>query len=398
MFAKWQEFVLPSSVIFLKLLIIERRSRDLRESEFGIKEEATSAISNKLQLAYGGGVYFNQASYFTFENAGRFYSPLEEEFNAASRSNRLNLDTQTSAYGYAQANWRITPQFSITPGIRLDRYGITQETLVSPRFSAKFQATSRIALTFATGIYRQPPSSFVLSLTPNNRNLKTQTATHFIGGIEWLVREDLRVRFEAYRKNYDNLIVQPLLSTQNFSFDGNYFNTGSGTAQGFEISVQKALTGFFSGQASYSFTRSRRRFTENGFEFPADFERPHQLTLIGISRFYGFSVAAKYRVASGLPYTSRTPIEIFPNSFVYLQRVAQASDINALRLSNFASLDVRVEKRFNFRRWSFAPYIDYFNITNHDSVVQPNYEFFQPTPQFLSENQRLPIFGLRIEF
>jgi hypothetical protein len=375
-----------------------QRSRDLRDSEVGIKEEATSALTKNLQIAFGGGIYFNQANYFTFENSSRFYSPLEEEFNAVPRSNRLSLATQTSAYGYAQATWRITPQFSITPGIRLDRYGVTRETVLSPRFSAKFQATSKIALTFATGIYRQPPGLFALSLTPNNRNLKTQTATHFIGGIEWLLREDLRIRFEGYQKNYNNLIVQPLLPTQNFSLNGNYFNTGSGTAKGFEISVQKALTGLFSGQASYSFVRSRRRFTENGFEFPSDFERPHQLTLIGISRFYGFSVAAKYRVASGLPYTRRTPIEIFPNLFVYLQRVAQASDINKLRLSNFASLDVRAEKRFNFRRWSFAPYIDYFNITNHNSVVQPNYEFYQPTPQFLSENQRLPIFGLRIEF
>ncbi len=375
-----------------------QRSRDLRDSQFGIKEEVTSAVSNKLQLAFGGGVMRDQADYFTLENSGAFYSPLEEEFNAAPRSNRLNLDPKTSAYGYAQATWRITPQFSVTPGIRLDRYGITRETLASPRFSAKFQATSKIALTFATGIYRQPPSLFVLSLTPNNRNLKTQTATHVIGGIEWLVREDLRVRVEAYQKNYDNLIVQPLLPTQNFALDGNHFNTGSGTARGFEISVLKALTGFFSGQASYSFLRSRRRLTENGFEFPSDFERPHQLTLIGITRFYGFSVAAKYRVASGLPDTRRTPIELFPNSSIFLQRIAQASDVNALRLSNFASLDVRAEKRFNFRRWSLAPYLDYFNITNYDSLVQPNYEFFQRSPEFLREDQRLPIFGLRIEF
>jgi len=122
------------------------------------------------------------------------------------------------------------------------------------------------------------------------------------------------------------------------------------------------------------------------------------LTLIGITRFYGFNVAAKYRVASGLPDTRRTPIEIFPNSFIFKQRIVSDQDINALRLPNFASLDVRAEKRFNFKRLSFAPYIDYFNITNHDSIVQPNYEFFDPSSQFLRENQRLPIFGLRIEF
>jgi outer membrane receptor protein involved in Fe transport len=394
----WATGAHNDGAFFLPFTNLLQRSRDLRDSQFGIKEEATSALAKNLQIAFGGGVYFDQANYYTFENSGNFFSPLEEEFNAAPRTNRLNLDTKTSAYAYAQATWRITPQFSVTPGIRLDRYGITRETLLSPRLSARFNATSKIAFTFATGIYRQPPSLFMLSLTPNNRNLKTQIATHFIGGIEWLLREDLRVRFEAYQKNYDDLVVQPLRPTLGFAANGNYFNSGSGTAKGFEISLQKALTGFFSGQASYSLTRSRRKFTENGIAFPSDFERPHQLTLIGITRFYGFSVAAKYRIASGLPYTRRTPVRVFPNSQFFIQRIAQESDINALRLPNFASLDVRAEKRFNFKRWSFAPYIDYFNITNHNSVVQPNYEFYRRTPQFLSENQRLPIFGLRIEF
>jgi len=252
-----------------------QRSRDLRDSQFGIKEEATSAVSPKLQIAFGGGVYFDQAKYFTFENSGRFFSPLEEEFNAVPRFNRLRLNTKTSAYGYAQATWRITPRFSVTPGIRFDRYGITQETLSSPRFAARFGATSKITLTFAAGIYRQPPGLYILSLTPNNRNLKTQTATHFIGGIEWLARENLRVRFEVYQKNYDDFIVQPLLPTANFALDGNYFNSGRGTAKGFEILVQKSLSGFFSGQASYAFIRSRHSFTPDGFEFPSDFARPH---------------------------------------------------------------------------------------------------------------------------
>ena len=375
-----------------------QRARDLRDSQVGIKREAISAVSRKVKLAFGGGIYFDQANYFTFENASRFYSPLEEEFNAATRENRLRIDTEASVYGYTQATWRVTPRLTVTPGIRFDSYGVTGESLASPRLAARFNATSKIAVTFAGGIYRQPPSLYVLSLTPENRELKTQTAAHIIGGVEWLFREDLRVRFEAYRKSYSDLIVEPLLQTQNFTLNGNHFNTGSGASKGFEISVQKALSGFLSGQASYGFVRSRRRFTADGIDFPSDFERPHQLTLIGMTRFFGVTVAAKYRVAAGLPYTRRTPFEIQPNSFLYLQRIASEQDINALRLPNFASLDVRVEKRFEFKRWSFAPYLDYFNVTNHDSVVQPNYEFHRRTPQFLHENQRLPIFGMRIEF
>lgn len=374
-----------------------QRSRDLRDSQIGFKQDLTSTLSPVFQVAAGGGVYFDQANYHTFENSGAFYSPLEEEYLAQPRQNRLNLSTRVSAYTYAQLNWNVTPKLSVTPGVRLDHYGLTGEDFASPRIGTRYGLTSKVAITFAAGLYRQPPGLFELSLTPGNRNLKTQTSTHVIGGVDWLARDDVRVRFELYRKSYEDLAVRPQRPTQTFLSDGNYYNTGSGTAQGFEISVQKALTGFFAGQASYGFVHSRR-FTANGVEYNSDLERPHQLTLIGITRFYGVSIAAKYRLASGLPYSARLPIPVFPVGFQYIQRMASEQDINRLRLPNFASLDLRAEKRFGFKRWSFSPYVDIFNVTNHDTIVQPNYEFYQPTPQFLRENKRLPIFGLRIEF
>lgn len=137
--------------------------------------------------------------------------------------------------------FRPTARLSITSSIRIDRYGLTDETLASPRLSARFGVSNKVALTFATGIYRQTPSLFVMSLTPNNRNLKSQQAFHIIGGIEWLVMEDLRIRAEFFRKKYDDLIIRPVLT--NF----NYTNTGKGEANGVEFSLQKALRGKWAG-------------------------------------------------------------------------------------------------------------------------------------------------------
>jgi hypothetical protein len=393
----WGTIAHNDGTFFLPFTEFLQRSRNLRDSQFGIKEDLTTSLSPKIDLAVGGGVYFDQANYHSFENTGRFFSPLEEEFNALPRKNRMVLGTTTSGYAYVQSTWRATTKLSITPGIRLDHFGLTGGTRFSPRLAARYALRSNLAVTFATGVFRQVPSLFVLSLTPSNRLLRAQRSMHVIAGIEWLARDDIRVRFEAYRKTYERLAEQPIFPTENFAVNGNYFNSGSGDATGVDVSVQKALTGFFSGQASYSFIHSRRRFFDAAPKFPSDFARPHQLTMIGITRFYGFSVAAKYRIASGLPYTRRVPIPI-PNSSSFVQRIEDLSDINSQRLPSFASLDLRAEKRFGFKRWSLAPYIDVFNITNHDSVVQPNYEFYDPNTQFLSENQRLPIFGFRIEF
>lgn len=375
-----------------------QRSRDLRDLRVGVKEDVTFVPRRgDVEVSVGGGLYADRANYYTFENTGRFYSPLEEESNAPSRENRLTLVNKMSGYAYAQAMFRPSKNVSLTPGVRLDHYGLTGETLASPRFGARFNAGENVALTFAAGIFRQPPSIFTMALAAANRDLKSQTATHVIGGLEWLVDANIRLRIEAFQKTYSDLAIQPVRLTQTSVADGRYFNTGRGNARGVEVSVQRSLSGHFSGQASYSYLRSRRSFDAGSPLVASDLHRPHQLILIGITQFRGFTIAAKYRVASGLPYTRRIAILPAPG-FSPIQRIASLTDVNALRLPNFASLDIRAEKRFSFKRWSFSPYLDYFNITNHDSVVQPNYEFFQPTPFFLSENRRLPIFGMRIEF
>jgi outer membrane receptor protein involved in Fe transport len=383
---------------FIPFTSVRQRSRDLRDSQFGFKEDVSFAAGDRLNVRFGGSIYADRVDYYTFEAANTFFSPLEEEFAAPRRENRFRPGRRTSGFVYVQGDIDVTNRLTVSPGVRVDRYAFGDRTVTSPRFAARFTAGGGVSMNFAAGVYYQPPGIFQLSLTPANANLRPARATHIIGGVDWLVRGDIRVRAEAYSKSYDDLVVQQIGPTPSFVADGRYFNTGSGSARGFEISARRALTGRFTGQASYGFVRSRRSLTEGGISFPSDLERPHQLTLIGIGRFYGFDLAAKYRLASGLPYTRRNSITVqgFPGTF--LQRVASAADINAVRLPNFASLDIRAERRFSFKRVSISPYIDIFNVTNHDTVVQPNYEFFRRTPQFLRENKRLPIFGFRFEF
>ncbi len=269
---------------------------------------------------------------------------------------------------------------------------MTNETLVSPRLSARFSVTKKIALNFATGLYRQAPGLFVMSLTPGNRNLKVQTAFHLVGGIEWLALEDLRVRAEVFQKKYDNLVIQPVLG--NF----NYTNAGSGSANGVEISLQKALSGHWAGQISYSFTNSKRRIIDGGFAFPSDEERPHQFTAIGITRIWGITLAGKYRVASGLPYDSRTAIRISTTPLIFLQRLVKIEDRNASRLPFYRDFDFRAEKKFDFKHWSIAPYLDLFNAFSLNYKSQVDYEFNRSSRQLIGEGVRIPIFGMRLEF
>lgn len=368
---------------------IVQRSRDLRESEFGIKEELTSSLGNKLQLAAGGALIFNRANYFSFERSGAGFSALEEQALAPDRSSRFVLPTRFSAYGYGQISWRPTDRFSVTPQIRIDRLGVTGETVASPRLSARYKLSEKLSLNFATGVYHQVPDLFTFTIS-SNRALQAQRATHLIGGVEWLASRDVRVRAEVFRKDYSRLAVRPFGSTNTF------VNTGEGTADGMEFSLQKSLSGRFSGQVSYSYVKSKRALCEGCFAYPADIERPHQLILLGITRVWGFTIGGKYRLASGLPYSERTPVTIAPGTF--LHRLARVDDINANRLGRYSVLDMRVERKFDFKRWSIAPFFDLFNVFASNEGTEVTYELTRRTPRIMNEGNRLPIIGLRLEF
>lgn len=381
---------------FLRLdRVTLQRQRDLRESQFGIKEELTTAFSPRLNLSAGGGLIVQQGSFYTYELSPAGLSAIGEEYRAPTRSYRLRLDSTAGGYAYAQLFWQAANRLSISPGLRLDRYGISGETVFSPRLGARLRLAPRLSLNMAAGVYRQPPANFLLALTPLNRRLRSQRSLHLIGGFEWQAREDLRVTVEAYQKNYDNLLVQPTRTSPR------YFNTGRGIVRGIEINAQKALSGRFAAQASYAYTFAERRLTPDGLDFPSEVARPHQLTLVGITRlnFFGrWLLASRMRVASGLAYSNLTAVQQTAPPRIFLFELPGPEDRNSLRLPKYFQLDLRAEKRFDFRRWSFSPYVDIFNLTKNENVVDVSYRTSSRTPGFQRERTLIPILGARVEF
>ena len=51
------------------------------------------------------------------------------------------------------------------------------------------------------------------------------------------------------------------------------------------------------------------------------------------------------------------------------------SQTNTLRLSNFSQLDLRLDKKWNFRRTTFDVFVDIQNLLNTVNPAPPNYTF-----------------------
>ncbi len=82
-----------------------------------------------------------------------------------------------------------------------------------------------------------------------------------------------------------------------------------------------------------------------------------------------WTAGAKFRLAGGLPYT---PYDLETSSQVSAwatrgRAFLNYDEVNSLRLSSFNQLDIRVDKRFYFNKWSFMLYLDIQNLYNFQS-------------------------------
>ncbi|MFZ1320523.1 MAG: TonB-dependent receptor, partial [Ignavibacteria bacterium] len=96
----------------------------------------------------------------------------------------------------------------------------------------------------------------------------------------------------------------------------------------------------------------------------------------------------KLRLAGGRPYT---PIN--PNDGTRL-----VSEYNTARLPDYSRLDVRVDKNWNFKKWTLVTYIDIQNILNKKNITAIDWNQYT---KLIEENESigiLPSIGINVMF
>ena len=95
----------------------------------------------------------------------------------------------------------------------------------------------------------------------------------------------------------------------------------------------------------------------------------------------------KFRYATGNPYT--------PYNFDGTQNVAEYL---TKRLSPTHSLDLRVDRRWNFDKWSLIAYIDIQNVYNHKNVNTVRWDYSKMQIRKQADIGILPSIGISLEF
>jgi len=276
----------------------------------------------------------------------------------------------------------------ISGGIRMDGsdFGNTASNplnQISPRISASYQLRPNLFVTANTGIYYQKPPYTVLGYRDNSGQLINQDTdvryiqnSQFIAGLEFLAPEkNRRFTMEAFYKKYRNYpsSVRNGISLANLGADfgviGNeaVISNAKGRAFGLEFLAQQRLFNNFYGIAALTLVRSE--FTNpntDGF-IPSSWDNKIILSLTAGKRFNkNWEVGMRWRYLGGTPYTPYDVEEsaLISNWDLRGQPIFDFTQINAFRLKAFHQLDIRVDKKYYFPKWSLNWYVDFQNAYN----------------------------------
>lgn len=261
---------------------------------------------------------------------------------------------------------------------------------LSPRFSASYALTEKISINANVGKYFQTPAYTVLGYRNTagdlvNKNVKYLSNTQSVIGIEYNTLSNLRFTAEGFYKAYGNY---PMVVTSGDTIP--LANLGSdfgvvgdrpvakltkGRSYGLEFLAQQKLQKGFYGIVALTFVRSEFQ-DKNDVYVPSAWDNKYIVSLTGGKIFKrNWEVGAKLRIAGGAPYTpfdlatssTKTNYDINP------QGSLDYSKLNAERLSNFYQLDVRIDKKYNFKKISFNIFMDIQNLTGFVYQLQPNF-------------------------
>lgn len=335
--------------------------------DFGVLVETGAyEVENNVLLPTGPEVYnssFNMLKYGAFFQTGSSY------FN-----DRLNLSL----------------------GFRLDGNNYASQMnnpfkTFSPRFSASYNFTDQVSFNFNTGVYYQLPAYTVLGYREqtgapllNKNRVDYINATHLVAGVEYNPERNTKFTIEAFYKKYKNY---PLIKDVNdtvplanlgadFGVVGNRPVVGQtdGRSYGVEFFAQQRLTKGFYG--IFSLTLFRSEFKDKNFQYvQSSWNNRYILSVTGGKIFAkNWEVGAKLRLSGGSPYTDYDiPYSSLKTSYSVLPSGVKDYDrLNADRLGSFYQVDVRVDKKYPFKRFNLNIFIDIQNLTNNKYQLQPS--------------------------
>lgn len=348
----------------------------------------STEAENKLRVEYSGrkgALKYNAGVNYEFARYTNQSSFYEAQFTQLQLV-KVDFNSKFNLHKYgAFANVSSTlfkDVMTIGAGIRFDgsSYNRSMAELwrqASPRVSLSFQLPQNIRLNMNAGYYHQLPGYTVLGYQDSMATLINQDRltymrnVHAVLGIEYTTPINSRISIEGFFKRYYNV---PFMLDNNISIanqGGGFGVVGSGPANstsegrsyGMEFLYEQKLYKGFYGIVSYTLFWSQFKDAFNNF-VSSSWDTRHIISLTGGKKFKrNWELGLRYRIQGGTPYT---PYDV-DASTLYTRfnpgnpGILDYNNINSQRTKWFHSADIRVTKKWYFKKLSFELYLDVQN-------------------------------------
>ncbi len=297
---------------------------------------------------------------------------------------------KTSAAAYGEQVFKFEA-WNLRAGLRYDRDGFSNESLVSPRLAANWLLESDTRVSATAGVFYQSPRFLVRAASPENFGIKNERVTHLSVGLEQFFGRNWSLLVEPYYQRLDRLVVEQERTS------GRVTNDGSGKNRGLDVVLTRRYAGGWSGSVVYAYNKARLNDRDELGDYDADFNRKHFFSFGGSWQFNErWKLGARWKWASGRPtddYTINSDVLGPGQPLRYSKELTRR---NVLRLDNLHSLNVRVDYRRSLGPVDLVGFLDVINVYGGPSGGSQE---FDPRRGVVvaDKGEALPIIGLILE-
>jgi len=275
-------------------------------------------------------------------------------------------------------------RLSLSFGVRVDGADYSDDMRnpldqFSPRFSAAYALTDRLSVNMNAGIYYQLPPYTILGyredgvLVNRENDISYIRNDQLVAGLEFNTASSSRFTIEGYYKRWSDypFLLRDSITLANLGGDFGVLGNepaiprSNGRAYGLEFLFQQRLFKGFYGIAAYTLGWSE--FEDKNGEFvPSSWDSRHILSLTMGKKFgKNWEVGVNWRFQSGLPFTpfDEEASSLVLNWDVNGRGIPNYDRLNTRRGDAANALDLRIDKRWFFDKWSLNVFLDVENLT-----------------------------------
>jgi hypothetical protein len=269
---------------------------------------------------------------------------------------------------WVEARWRIADgKLNLKPGVRVDHLSASAAWVVEPRATVSHELAPWLTLREGLSVHRQPPVPMNVVDDEGDRIVVAPTrGVHASVGADLHLPAAIEVSLSAYQNqsagprtphddDFTTIVNLAGIGVVIENLVGNELGNGGGRqrSRGLELSLLRARERWTTSIA-YTLARTERHSSELGWQV-TPLDQTHTLDASAGVALGAWSLGARARIATGMP---------LPPEVVFGDDGEVAPAPFRGRLRTFASLDLRVERRWR-RPWgTVAGFLDVQNVTN----------------------------------